>query len=505
MSTPLLSSAATASPPGSAAPGEGSSALAGGLAPPLASTGSPSALVLAVAVVGSLVVAVGAQRGLVSGVGALVAVLAALGLLVRPALAGLALVCLVPLLPGLARGLLVPGAKISEVVVFGASCLVLLICGRRGRVPFGGLDLLVLAYVLATIGLGVLDMRLHAVPLDLDTATTLFAPVQYLLLFRAVRVSLPTAELRRIALRWALYLSTVMSAVALAQQVAGGAVNPVLVRLTSSDAALGGTSTGLFAGKHDLGGYLIVVVVLASGLLLTPGQRVLPPVRLWAVLALAGVALACTVAFASVGGAVLGIALMARRRKRLAPAMTGLVVVGAATAVLFGPTLFSLGDRQFTSPPVVTSTTSAPTWLPQSLAYRVAVWHDQYLPALTPHLLTGYGPTLPPDIDWKYTESAYLSLLLRGGLPLLLVFGAVSLALYARARRAEGDADPAQRALGLAVAALVVVLTVIDVTNPYILNSGLPHLFWALAGLLAGPTAARGVPVPEDAGRLHED
>lgn len=455
----------------------------------LAGSSSPHLLVVGLALVGSLVIGVAAAGGWVVGVAGLLAVAFGLAVLLRPAVGGLALVWFVPFLSGLARGLVpIPGApplKVTEGLVGGVAVVVLLACGRRGTVSWGRLDLALLAYVVGTVGLGLLDMHTNGIAISGDTFTKLLGSVQFLLLFRAVRVSLPTPDLRRLAVQGLLLVSVVMSLIGIAQVVLGGRLNALLVRLTHSTAAdRHGDATALFAGKHDLGGYLLVVLLVAVALLLTPRQRVLPRAVLVALLVVTALALALSVALASVAGAVLGVVLMARRRRRLGPALVVGVMVAAIAAVLFGSTLNTLAGGQFDSPPVVTAGTNVPSWVPHGVAYRATVWQDQYLPALSPYLATGYGPTLPPGVNWQYTESAYLSFMLLGGLPLLILFGVALWQLWSRAVGAQRDTDPTQQALGLALAALAIVLVVIDVTNPYVLNAGLPHAMWALAGLL---------------------
>jgi hypothetical protein len=454
-----------------------------GLPSALGQSTSPSLIVLIVATVGALVVGASAQLGVIPATAALFAVAAALAVLVRPALGGLALVCLVPAVAGLARGLLVPGIKLNEVVVAGAACLVLLACGRHRTLPYGAVELLALGYLVATAVLGMLNLHRNGQPLTSSSVAVLLAPVQFLLILRGVRVALQTTDVRRLALRWALYLSVPLSLLAISQQLVGPVLNPLLAEITSSN-ALRGPSTALFTTKHDLGGYLLVVVLVCVALLMTKGHRVLASTHLWVVLVLSCLALACTAALAAVGGAVLGIALMAKRRRRVLPALGTFLVITSTVAVLFGPTIHDLVQHQFTSTPVVTGTTSAPSWLPHGVAYRQAVWQDQYIPVLSQHLLTGYGPTLPPEVEWQFTESTYLTLLMRGGIPLLIIVLALGIALYNRSRAAELDAEPLQRALGLAVSTLVVVLAVVNATNPYILNAGLPQFLWALAGLL---------------------
>ncbi|MGH2745155.1 MAG: hypothetical protein ACRDN8_22230, partial [Thermoleophilaceae bacterium] len=81
--------------------------------------------------------------------------------------------------------------------------------------------------------------------------------------------------------------------------------------------------------------------------------------------------------------------------------------------------------------------------------------------------------------------SMYLTLLFRGGIPLLLVYGLLMLALAGAAwRLAARSGRPSDRLLGRAVVALVALLAVLHLLEPYFVTSGLPHLIWILAALV---------------------
>jgi hypothetical protein len=96
---------------------------------------------------------------------------------------------------------------------------------------------------------------------------------------------------------------------------------------------------------------------------------------------------------------------------------------------------------------------------------------------------------LPDTITWPFTESQYVTMLMAGGVPLLIVFGSEMVALYGLSRRQarrtdlEDPATPA--ALGNAVAALVVVLVPMDVIYPYMTSGGLPEPLFVAAGIAA--------------------
>jgi hypothetical protein len=118
--------------------------------------------------------------------------------------------------------------------------------------------------------------------------------------------------------------------------------------------------------------------------------------------------------------------------------------------------------------------------------------------------LSGYGPKIPPDVTWKYTESVYIGLLLRGGLPLLAIYGLMTWALVLVAlevARRPLTSDPAragpdeehtlEQALARGTVVLLAVLAVTQLIAPLFLTTGLPHVWWILAGLVTGAAADR--------------
>ena len=133
--------------------------------------------------------------------------------------------------------------------------------------------------------------------------------------------------------------------------------------------------------------------------------------------------------------------------------------------------------------------------VPQTVQFRFTVWTQQYLPAIAQHLWSGYGPVFPNSIVWPYTESQYITYLMWGGIPLLLVFMAMMWALFARARvqARSGTGPPARRAVARAVALLVVCTWLIDSIYPYMTSAGLPQALFALVGIMV---AAERVDLP---------
>jgi hypothetical protein len=125
-------------------------------------------------------------------------------------------------------------------------------------------------------------------------------------------------------------------------------------------------------------------------------------------------------------------------------------------------------------------------YVPQTIAYRIQIWQDQYLPALHGHWATGYGPEYPPNITWAHTESGYITLLLRGGIPYLAITAVMLWFVVSSARNGALTAVSAERrSLCEAVMALALLQPLINLTFPYLTDGGLPQPLWIVIGLLA--------------------
>jgi hypothetical protein len=428
------------------------------------------------------------------------AFVALLGLLVvrRPLLGAYALVALVPVTSGLRRGLPLPGLRLSEVIATGLSALLLMTVERGRSRHWGGFDWLALGYAGATLGLGVYDLVQRAQPLTLEHAGTLLGPFQFLLLYRAVLTVVETETERRRALALVLLTSVPVSVLALLQYAGIGAVSAALAsatgagQLLSHQEAYGARMTGLFPHWQMLAGYLFVIVTVGLCALISGERRVLPTWATVAVTAAASAAMVTTGTFATAIGAVVAAVAFGVWQGRSGRVAAALALVAAMVAIAFGPLIQERVQYSFASAPGA----DRHALVPQSVAYRLDLWTEQMLPAIGGRWLTGYGPDLPTTISFEYTESMYLTLLFRGGVPLLLVYAGLMLALGAAAWQLARAGRGADRVLGRAVFALVVMLGVLHLLEPYFVTSGLPHLLWILAALsmsaLRDP-AARGL------------
>jgi hypothetical protein len=457
------------------------------------------AVMVALVVLGSIVIGAATALRPVFGVYALVAVALAITLLWRPAIGAFVLVAIVPAVSGLRRGLPLPGLRLSEALIVCVSALVLLPATRRQAVRWTAFDWLALAYVLVGAGLGVANIAgRDEIPIDAESIGTLVGPLQFLLLYRTVRTALTTIGERRLALRLVLVASVPVSLLGIGQQLDLAGMRALSATITASPAFNGWSyqnfprATGPFPHWLSFAGYLLVVILIAVGLLLEGREEwVLHPAVLGAVLAAGVAALVLSLSLAASFGVLAGMLLLGRWSDRLKQVLLGICGTVVSAALLFWPILVSRFRFQFGN----TATSGRNALLAESIAYRFQVWARDYLPAMSGRWVSGYGPTIPPEIFWKATESQYITLLLRGGLPLLTAYGALMLVLGMRGWHRVHHPEVVQRVPARVIVAIVIVLVPMQLAFPYFSNSGLPQVFWILPALLRDQPQAVDAPV----------
>jgi hypothetical protein len=432
-----------------------------------------------------------AARLPIVGVAVVIGVGVGLYLAQRPILLALIAVALVPVTSGLRRGLPVPQLKFSELLTVFAAIVVLGFAARYLPGPrWRAWDWAALAYCFGTAVFGILNSALQQSIITADDVTTMLGPIQFLLLYRVVASAFPTRALRVVALRALLLASIPVSLLAIAQMVGPAFFQNLAVSLSGTgifitpgyDPVMRATS--VFPMWHPLGGYLVVIALLAVALLLKRDTTVLPTLWLLGILGIACISLVFTLTATILAGLVLGVLVVGWAMKRLKLVLTWLVVGGAVGLIAFFPLVVGRIAEQ------TTATRATPmagdSIIPQTVLYRWIVWSDQYLPALSGMWVTGYGPADPPGISWDHTESGYITLLLRGGIPFLVIGGVVVYLSWRAARRRLLSADSSPEiAIAATVMGIAAITPVINFFFPYFTASGMPQPMWVVWGLLA--------------------
>lgn len=435
----------------------------------------------------AVMVGAGVAYGPMAAAAALVAAIGAFVVLVRPLAGAYVLVAVVPVVSGLRRDLPVPGLRLSEVLITGLAGLLLVTVQTARARPWALVDWLALAYAAATLLLGGYDLLDRGAQLTAATIGTLIGPFQFLLLYRAVLSVIRTDEERRRAIGLLLLASVPVSLLTLAQYAGVGGLSSMLENVTGSaqlmahaaQEDIGVRMTGPFQHWQMLAGYLFVICVICAAALLARSRPLMPRGVVAAVFALALAAMVATGTFVTVIGVAAAALILGGWYGRIERVVAGLGAAGLTALLTFGPLIQERFAYTF-----VTAPGADRSWfMPQSVAYRIDLWSDQLLPALSGRWLTGFGPDLPPGLSFQFTESMYLTLLFRGGVPLLLLYAGFMLALGAVALRIGRGADPLSALIGRSVFAIVALLGVLHLLEPYFVTTGLPHLVWILAAL----------------------
>lgn len=420
-----------------------------------------------------------------------------LAVMARPAYGALVLAAGVPAVSGVRRGLPLPGLRPSEVVIALVTTAVLLaLATRTDRVYWTSFDWLALLYVVGTFGLGCFDLIRRGDGFSFSALGDLLGPLQFFLVYRAVIGALRTVEWRVKALKYILLTSIPVSLLGIAQSFNIGPARGVAGALSGVDfSTIYGyqqipRATGPFPIWHALGGYLFIVILLGVALYLDHSVDVMSRKWLAITVAVASAGLIATATIAPVAGALIGALVLGFWFRRVSKLFVGFAILALVLTLIFSPLLTSRYDQQF-GPDVVV--TDRPDYVPHTLWSRYLIWTHQYIPALAKddRWFTGYGPGVPPEVDWQYTETLYITLVMRGGVILLAIYIALILTAAAKARRLTSSMDPTVRAIARAVYLSVILMAFMHVVANYFVISGFPHLFWPLLGLLFAPAPRR--------------
>jgi hypothetical protein len=400
----------------------------------------------------------------------------------RPLAGALILMAGLPAVSGLNRGLPVPGFRLGELLIVGVAFIALATARSAGWRKF---DSIALLYVMGTLVLGATDLLLRGAGFSLDSISKLIGPLEFFLLYRVVTATATTPDARTRLLRWMFLASIPIAGFALLQFAGVPGTRALASSIAGETDSLQEfhhyyRATALFAQGHLLGSFMMLVILVGVAMLLD--SRPLPLGRrvLVGVLILDALSMAATATLTPVLGVVAASFALAYWYRRVGRAAIVAAIAALVVAFAFGSTVSARYDDQFGA--------SSSGGTPSTLAFRWDVWTQQYIPTVKSHLVTGYGPDLPPGAVWKATESLYITLLLRGGVPLLLMFALLMWAMARSALRVDDDRRPVARTMVVLAAVLVILHT----QNNYFIDSGFPQLWWALAGLILAASPREG-------------
>jgi O-antigen ligase len=419
----------------------------------------------------------------VAGLGLLVC-LGLLAVLSRPELVAPAIALTVPLLSGLRRGLPVPGLKLSEVaiIIFAGAAVAASpkVLSRR----WTAVDAAVIAYAATSLVFGIG----HAMTDGGSNVQVFLTPTLLAVLYLAVAGTVDSELTVRRSIHALFAGSIITSVLAVLESRNLFGTTAALGRATGSSLSViseasGSTRvSGPFPIWHSLGGYLLPIVFLAVALLLRHPRRITPVRSLVVVLLLGVAALVASLTIAVVIGLVIGVLVIGRANRHLGRVILIGLALGVALVLVFGTAVSTRYAQQSSG-----QTSSDGAFVPQTLTYRTEIWRGEYLPLLDQAAAFGIGTDLPASVDFRHTEMQYLTLVLRGGLTLLLVWiGMAVTVLWHVRRRALVDASETTVVLSVTLRAALLALLPMQFIWPYFTNAGFPQTFFVLLGLLIG-------------------
>lgn len=411
------------------------------------------------------------------------AVIYVLMVLERPAIGALAMAALVPITAGLARDLVIPGVKLPEVLIVGTALLIL--GTQEGRPRIGALDIAAIAYVLTTAIFTIWHPLFRAEPLTLDVARDAFAPAMFFLLYRSVRVAGLTSRQRATALGLMVVPSVLAVGFAVGQRLDVPGVRDLVAQVTGGDVfftwsylntSVGARATGLFEVWHSFAGYLLPLLLVCVAVATerevsralkigatSMGAIIVVGLLLSQTLTVIALAVPATVAVAVLRGAQPKGAL-------LVAFLIGLGVFFAGDAVV------ERVEQQFGGP--------SGTTFGNNIDARLEIWSEDYAEPLGEYWAFGYGPGIPPGVEWQSTESGYITLLLRGGILLLATYLIFYLLILDEAWYARRSGFAVDRIVGDVLLVLVPTTMLMSLIWPYFTSAGFPQVLWLLVGLL---------------------
>jgi O-antigen/teichoic acid export membrane protein len=417
-----------------------------------------------------------------------IAGLCGLGLLVmtirRPAFGCAALILLVPLTAGLARGAVVPVLKPSEAIllVVLAGVVVHDMVVRRTR-SVTALDMAIGAYVIGSVVIPWMVLTLTHYPADIDTWRTVLSPaLLFAVYYLFARATLPDGTVRTF-LNLAMLAGVIVSLVAAAELVNVPGVRAIVGANFPSPAVTPfrpGSTLGHYSAVGAFGAFTYIIA-LALATVRAPGY---PRWWLTCVMGAGVLGVLASETWATTVAIPVATVLILIYGRRVPRELVVTVIAGGLALVVLWPLIGARADSQ----QLITAQGLA---LPESMQTRIRYWGEFIIPALTPHLWIGTGTVIPSTVPERlstFVDNEYLWAAFRAGVAGVALLLGMLVAIIAAGWRLRSSLDPGRRAVGAASMSVAVVILLLGTTAQYITFAGLSQEFAMLVGVLAALT-----------------
>jgi hypothetical protein len=377
------------------------------------------------------------------------------------------------------RNRIFPVLKVNEVVLILAIGWLVILQHEPRRIIFPGTSLAALAILaLGTSIVPLIVYRLRGFSLSISETLGLIAPLQYLCLFYFFAL-LPKNEGQRhdiIQFMW--FLASIVAVIGLLQAAHVGPITAFLHRFYPSDqttaAVQAGRLTSVFGAWNVLGTFLMSVLVMALAFQNYPRTR-LQRLNMRVMVLLVLPCLLATNFYASLAGLALSyviINLIQPHDQRITLLILLFLVV---LAVALWPILSVRIQYQFDSGSLV----------PHTVRYRLLVWEKFYIPLIERSPLWGVSPNLD-NVTFAYAESEYLFMAFHAGVIAVASHLIWVLLLLGWLWTTMKQGPTLSQNLSVSAFTLLIVYSVMGVTNPVFTYSGAMDYFWISLGLIVG-------------------
>lgn len=413
-------------------------------------------------------------------------------LIPRPILIVYGLTLALPLTGGLARGAVIPVLRVGQaLLVLGFILFVLAKPSRLGKYRLTVIDLVFAIFVLCEAVFPVLALYYKGDSINLfaynDTLgqsplQVLLGPIQYYVLYRIVVATISSDGHIKKILELSFIVSIIVSVIGILEKFVSPVRTfivanypPMSQSATVSDTELRIASTlQHFSG---LGAYLTFTLILALTCYTVQGQMKISRQLLAATFLFDSIALVLTGTLAAWIGLAVGVAAVFLLIRRI-PKTLIFVLIGITLAVIiFQPFIADRLNFQFGSG-------NAQGLIPESLAFRIMLWRQIFLPAIAQNLLFGAGPAPTALNSWPAEESQYFFVLLRGGLPYfisyLFLIGTIIAVCW---REIKSKHDDASRPVAIALIAIIISISVMNFSGEYFTYVGGTQTIWTLLAI----------------------
>src|SRR6266568_2120801 len=423
----------------------------------------------------------------------------------RPILIVYGLTLALPLTGGLARGAVIPVLRVGQaLLVLGFIIFMLAKPGRLGKYRLSVIDLVFAIFVLTEAVFPVLALYYNGNEINLfannavlgqSPLQVLLGPVQYYVLYRIVVATISSDRQIKKILELSFIVSIIVAGIGILEKFVGPVrafivayYPPISQSATVSDTELRIASTlQHFSG---LGAYLTFTLILALACYTVKGQMKISRQLLAATFLFDSIALVLTGTIAVWIGLAVGVAVVFLLIRRV-PKTAIFVLIGITLAVIiFQPFIADRLNFQFGSG-------NSQGIIPESLAFRIMLWRQIFLPAIAQNLLFGAGPAQTALNSWPAEESQYFFVLLRGGLPYFLSYLLlIGTAMAVCWRQIKDKNDDTSRPVAIALFAILISISVMNFSGEYFTYVGGTQTIWTLLAILVASGQLKKLTLP---------